>query len=325
MPLPAASLAPEAALSPSRPAAAGAPFRSRLVCGDVVRVLGRQPRQHVFDVVIADPPYNIGKDFGMSGGGDAMPIQEYLDWTQRWLARCFGLLAQDGIVYVYGFPEILARISARHPLEAQRWLVWHYTNKTTPSSRFWQRSHESILCLWAPGKPRPRLEVDQIRESYSAGYMVNVGKPRAATASRFTGDRTGRETTYKAHERGALPRDVIRIPALAGGAGASERWFLCRDCGGRIFPPKERRRHEGHDILKHPTQKPMRLTKRLIRSKINGSGGRILIPFAGSGSECMVARELGVEWLGIEINPDYVEFARKWMRRESHESHESCG
>jgi len=32
-----------------------------------------------------------------------------------------------------------------------------------------------------------------------------------------------KETIYKAHEGGALPRDVIKIPALAGGAGMSER------------------------------------------------------------------------------------------------------
>ena len=31
----------------------------------------------------------------------------------------------------------------------------------------------------------------------------------------------------------------------------------------------------------------------------------MLIPFAGSGSECVVAQEMGVDYLGIEINPEY--------------------
>ena len=289
------------------------PFKSRLICGDVINALSKQLAVHKFDVVIADPPYNIGKDFGATT--DKMPLQDYLDWTEAWLKRCLQLLARSGVVYVYGFPEILARVSARHPIDEQRWLVWHYTNKTTPAGRFWQRSHESILCLWKPGHKRPNLEIDQIREPYTEGFMANAGKVRASTAGRFSGDKKGKKTIYKAHKNGALPRDVLKIPALAGGAGACERWFLCYDCGGKIYPPTKRKEHQGHDVMKHPTQKPMELTKRLIRSRINGNAGRTLIPFAGSGSECVVAKTLGVEWLGIEIDPDYADFARQWLRR----------
>ncbi|MCY4035759.1 MAG: site-specific DNA-methyltransferase [Hyphomicrobiales bacterium] len=288
-------------------------FKSRLVCGDVVEVLAGLPGSCKFDVVIADPPYNIGKDFGETN--DNMPLADYLDWTHRWLGECFRLLAAGGIIYVYGFTEILARVAAHYPIEQQRWLVWHYTNKTTPSGRFWQRSHESILCLWASDGPRPNLEIDQIREPYTQAYMSNVGKSRASTASRFNGNRKGRTTIYRAHEKGALPRDVLKVPALAGGAGASERWFLCHDCGGKVFPPSSIDKHRGHELFKHPTQKPMQLTRRLIRSRINGAAGRALIPFAGSGSECVVARELGVGWLGIELNRFYVDFARAWMRK----------
>ena len=287
-------------------------FKSRLVCGDVVEVLAGLSDSCKFDVVLADPPYNIGKDFGETD--DNMPLADYLDWTHRWLGECFRLLAANGIIYVYGFTEILARVAAHYPVEQQRWLVWHYTNKTTPSGRFWQRSHESILCLWALDGPRPNLEIDQIREPYTQAYMSNAGKSRASTASRFNGNRTGRTTVYKAHEKGALPRDVLKVPALAGGAGASERWFLCHDCGDKVFPPSKINEHRGHKLFKHPTQKPMQLTRRLIRSRINGNAGRALIPFAGSGSECVVARELGVDWLGIELNRFYVDFARAWMR-----------
>lgn len=297
---------PEQAVRPQHP-----PFQSRLVCGDVLEELDRNSGQ-LFDVIIADPPYNIGKDFGDTR--DRMPLAEYLQWTDAWLQRCFDLLADDGVIYVYGFPEILARVSAGYPIDEQRWLVWHYTNKATPSSKFWQRSHESILCLWKPGRARPVLEIDQLREPYTEGFMSNAGKRRAATAGRFSGDLEGRETIYNAHEKGALPRDVIKIPALAGGAGASERWFMCYDCRKKVFPPGERSKHKHHRILKHPTQKPMRLTARLLRSRINGKDGRTLIPFAGSGSECVVAQSLGVAWLGMEINPEYCSFARKWLK-----------
>ena len=281
-----------------------------VITGDVLAVLRRLPPEQVFDVIIADPPYNIGKDFGTNR--DSLPLEDYLDWSREWIAACRNRLAPEGLLYVYGFPEILARIAASYPIEQQRWLQWHYTNKAVPSVRFWQRSHESILCLWRADKRRPEVEVDAIREPYTDHFLRIAGKERRQTISRFSNGR--RRTVYFAHANGALPRDVIKVPALAGGAGASERWFLCRDCGNRIYPPGQLRHHQEHDLLKHPTQKPMALTKRLIQSRVNGNGGAVLVPFAGSGSECVVAQSLGYDFVGIEINPEFAGFANKWLR-----------
>ena len=289
---------------------------SKIIMGDVLEVLPHLDAAQKFDIIIADPPYNIGKDFG--NNKDTMPIGEYVEWSQKWIDSCWPVLADDGVIYVYGFPEILAHVAVQYPIDNQRWLAWHYTNKAVPSSKFWQRSYESILCLWHREKPRPALEIDQIREPYTETYMTCVGRERATTESRF-GGKNGKPTTYKAHENGALPRDVIKLPALAGGAGASERWFMCHDCGNEVFPPCELKNHRTHNILKHPTQKPLELSKRLILSRINAATksdyqGRVLIPFAGSGSECVAAAELGVAYLGIEINPVFVDFANKWLK-----------
>lgn len=286
-------------------------LKSKILIGDVLDILPDLPISKKFDVVIADPPYNIGKDFGTSS--DNMPLAEYIEWSKKWLNHCFNLLKDHGLIYIYGFTEVLAHIACQYPIENQRWLVWHYTNKTVPSSKFWQRSYESILCLWKSGRKRPSLEVDQIREPYTHTFLNNAaGKVRQSTVSRFGGNR-GKQTIYQAHKKGALPRDVIKVPALAGGAGATERWFMCHNCGDQVLPPVELKHHKDHNILKHPTQKPMRLTKRLIESRINGCGGRVLIPFAGSGSECVMAKQLGIDYLGIESNPLYVDFANKWI------------
>lgn len=157
-----------------------------IVVGDFLEK-SKKLNNRKFDVVIADPPYNIGKDFGNDSD---------------------------------------------------------------------KRSHETILCLWKGN--RPHLHIDQIRE----------------------------------------------------------RWFVCRDCDNQIFPPDKLRQHEAHNIFKHPTQKPMKLTKRLIMSCVNGGGGNVLIPFVGSGSECVVAKELGLDFFGCEINEEYVSFAQKWLAQK---------
>lgn len=296
-------------VQPSATAACSATpvFRSRIITGDVLQVLRRQ--HFKFDVVIADPPYNIGKNFG--NNNDKLPIVEYIDWCNQWIEQCLRLLADNGLVYVYGFHEVLARVAVHYRMDEQRWLAWRYTNKAVPASKFWQRSHEAILCLWKPGTKRPSLEIEQLREPYTKHFLKCAGKKRNGTNGRYS--RGGKNTIYN-DNGGALPRDVIDVPALAGGAGRAERWFYCRNCGGEARPPGEMSNHASHLILKHPTQKPMELTKRLIQSRINGSG-RALMPFAGSGSECVVAKSLGVPYLGIEINPEYATFGRSWVKQ----------
>ncbi|RNJ73463.1 MAG: site-specific DNA-methyltransferase [Thaumarchaeota archaeon S13] len=282
----------------------------KIEVGDVLDRL-RAHRNGSFDGAIADPPYNIGKDFGTSG--DRMPQERYVEWSLEWIAELLRVTKRGAPTYVYGFSEILARISSRLPLGRQRWLVWHYTNKTVPSLRFWQRSHESILCVWSSARPRI-ASLDELREPYTEAYASGcAGKPRAGTAGRYA--RRGAQTTYNAHPNGALPRDVIKSPALAGGAGMRERWFLCRTCS-RVCPPQALHAHAGHDVAKHPTQKPLALARRLILSMTRPGRGRIVVPFLGSGSECVAAKRLGVRFAGIEANPEYAALATGWLMQE---------
>ncbi len=275
--------------------------------GDVLKELRKIKREDCFDLVIADPPYNIGKDFGNKS--DNRELADYVEWSLEWINECLRLVKPKAPVYIYGFAEILAHVAVRFPVESQRWLVWHYTNKTVPSLKFWQRSHETILCIWKGD--RPNLEVDLIRVPYTETYKRCAGKIRRETKSRYGSK--GKKTIYNAHPNGALPRDVLRHPALAGGAGYSERWFMCKTCSG-VFSPKLLRKHNGHEVIKHPTQKPLVLAERLILSAKNGGRGKVLIPFVGSGSECVAAKMLGMDYHGIEINGDYIRLAKGWLK-----------
>jgi site-specific DNA-methyltransferase (adenine-specific) len=230
------------------------------------------------DIIICDPPYNIGKDFG--NNSDKQKMDDYLKWCDEWITECIRILKPNGTLYIYGFSEILAFIRVRININV-RWILWHYTNKTVPRLNFWQRTHESILCCY---KNTPVFNRDDVREPYTETYLKNAaGKVRKSTKGRFSkGDK---ETIYKAHANGALPRDVIKIAALAGGAGKKER-------------------------VNHPTQKPLQLCEKLIKASMNKDKDQetlVVVPFAGSGSECVSAKKLGVNFIGYEINSEYVD------------------
>jgi len=245
----------------------------------------KQMNDNTADIIICDPPYNIGKDFG--NDSDKQEMTEYLIWCDEWISECVRVLKPHGTLYIYGFSEILAFIRVRITINV-RWIIWHYTNKVTPSLKFWQRTHESILCCY---KERPVFNRDDVREPYTDAYLKNAaGKVRKATKGRFSdGTKT---TTYTAHKNGALPRDVIKVSALSGGAGKKER-------------------------VDHPTQKPLTLCEKLISASLNKDGETLLIiPFAGSGSECVAAKKLNINFIAYEINPTYVELCNGRLRDE---------
>ncbi len=277
---------------------------NKIILGDAVKELRKLPSDSC-DVIIIDPPYNIGKDFG--NNGDKRELNEYIEWSKGWINEAIRIMKPTGTLFIYGFSEILAHLFIEIPIN-KRWLIWHYTNKNVASLNFWQRSHEAIICAW---KNKPIFNRDEVREPYTEGFLNGAaGKIRKGTLGRFS--KEGIETIYNAHEGGALPRDVLKIPALAGGAGMIERWFLCKTCND-VFEPQKLKEHLKHEIVKHPTQKPIELTQKLIKSAMPKKNGIVLVPFVGSGSECVVAKELGLSYLGYELNPDYVKIAEKWL------------
>lgn len=226
------------------------------------------------DIIICDPPYNIGKNFG--NNSDKQNMDNYLTWCDEWIGECIRILKSNGTLYIYGFSEILSFIRVRININV-RWIIWHYTNKVTPSLNFWQRTHESILCCY---KEKPVFNRDEVREPYTEAFLRNAaGRVRKPTVGRFSNGQT--ETTYNAHQNGALPRDVIKISALAGGAGKKER-------------------------VNHPTQKPLALCEKLIKAAKNDENTLLVVPFAGSGSECVAAKKEKINFIGFEINKDYI-------------------
>ena len=80
------------------------------------------------DIIICDPPYNIGKDFG--NNSDKQSMDDYLVWCDSWITECIRILKPKGSLFIYGFSEILSFIRVKISINV-RWLIWHYTNKNT--------------------------------------------------------------------------------------------------------------------------------------------------------------------------------------------------
>ena len=70
--------------------------------------------------------------------------------------------------------------------------------------------------------------------------------------------------------------------------------------------------------LRHPTQKPVLLMETLVEA-YTSPGDLVLDPFAGSGSTGCACKNLGREFIGIEIDPQYVAVARRRIENSQKE------
>ena len=61
--------------------------------------------------------------------------------------------------------------------------------------------------------------------------------------------------------------------------------------------------------MDHPTQKPLSISNRIVKH-FSSPGDIILVPFAGSGSECVASKAAGRHFVGFDLNADYIAIAQ---------------
>lgn len=90
-------------------------------------------------------------------------------------------------------------------------------------------------------------------------------------------------------------------------------------CFQKNFPPPSRIR-EGGGKCAHPTQKPVALMEWCIdRLKLN-PGSTILDPYMGSGTTGIAAMRLGMNFIGIELDPVHFATAKRRIAAERNEN-----
>jgi site-specific DNA-methyltransferase (adenine-specific) len=71
---------------------------------DCLRVLP-EIQNGVIDCVFADPPFNLGKDYG-NGFDDDVSESVYFAWCHHWISECCRVLKDGGAIFIYATPEL---------------------------------------------------------------------------------------------------------------------------------------------------------------------------------------------------------------------------
>ncbi len=242
-----------------------------LFLGDAITALDLMP-EHSFDLIVADPPYNLGVDFG--NNRDRWSRSDYLTWIESWITKLPNVLSKTGSVYIccdwkYSGDYQDALESAG--LTIMNRITWK-REKGRGAKANWKQNMEDIWYAVAdPTSYTFNLEVVKIKKKIIAPYKVD-GKPK--DWQELDGERF----------RFTHPSNIwtdMTVPF----------WSMPEN-------------------TPHPTQKPEALIERIITASSNSSD-RVLDLFSGSGTTSVVAERLGRKPLGIEMNPEYVRLGLK--------------
>lgn len=117
-----------------------------IIWGDAIEALSVEITDNSVDLVFADPPYNIGKNF--NGRKDQWPSDEaYLSWCYQWLDLCISKLKPTGSLYVMTATQNMPffDIFLRKRLAIMSRLVWAYDSSGVQARRYFGSLYEPIL------------------------------------------------------------------------------------------------------------------------------------------------------------------------------------
>ncbi|HMO79923.1 MAG TPA: DNA methyltransferase [Pyrinomonadaceae bacterium] len=239
-------------------------LQNTVIQGDAFHILPNLPKSS-FDLLFADPPYNLTKDFGKERfrqtSGD-----DYEGWLDSWLGFCVPLLKPTASVYICGdwrSSSAIQNVGSKY-FKLQNRITWE-REKGRGAKRNWKNTAEDIWFFTVSDKYTFNLDSVKQRRRVVAPYREN-GKPKDWSE------------TLSGKYRDTHPSNIwtdITVPF----------WSM----------------PENTD---HPTQKPEKLLAKIILASTNAND-LILDPFAGVGTTAVVAMKLDRRFVVVESDEQY--------------------
>ena len=231
------------------------------------------------DLIIADPPYSLKKDREFGEGAYFEDRDNWLRWCHAWLDESKRILKPKGNLFVYAIHHYSCFLQT-YMYE----IGLQYRRQIIWNyENGWSKYRNGPACHYEPilwFAHGNDSTFHTIREPYKSQERL-----------RHAITKNGK--LWQPHPDGRQAGDVWKFPTLAGRRFAAERTI-------------------------HPTQKPLALSRRLVEHFSNPDD-MVVVPFVGSGSECVACIQTGRRFVGAEINGEYFNVAEGRIKMSSRE------
>ncbi|HHT7647061.1 TPA: DNA-methyltransferase [Streptococcus suis] len=242
-------------------------------------------KENSVDLIIADPPYNLSKGGSYNIGEKHRAIGFGGTWNkvmEEW----------DDMPLVDYFTFSVAWLT-----EAKRILK--------PTGSIW--IHGSYHNIGIINFAMQLIEFEIINEIawYKRNSFPNLtGKRLTASHETILWAHSGSDKNrsynfnYEYSKNASYPEDKLKQ------AGKQMR---------TVWDIPNNKKKEELEYGKHPTQKPIRLIKRMLELSAK-DGDLVFSPFCGSGTDLVAAKSLGLDYLGVELESSYITIAEKRLK-----------
>ena len=147
-----------------------------LLCGNAFEELPKH-RKEAFDLLFADPPYNLTKDFGKESFKQTSD-DLYEEWLDSWLSLCVPLMKLTASVYICGdwrSSSAIQRVGSKH-FKLRNRITWE-REKGRGAKANWKNAAEDIWFFTVSDEYTFDLDAVKQRRRVLAPYREN-GKPK---------------------------------------------------------------------------------------------------------------------------------------------------
>jgi len=223
------------------------------------------------DLIVTSPPYNVGVNY--NSHNDGLSYEGYLNFSEKWLSRCFKWLKDDG------------RFCLNIPLDKSKGGQQSVgADLTTIAKQIGFKYHSTIV--WNEGN---------ISRRTAWGSWLSASAPYVIAPVELI------VVLYKKNWKktsGSRKSDI------------SKEEFMEWTNGLWTFSGESKKK------IGHPAPFPVELPRRCIKL-FSFVGDTILDPFVGSGSTLIAAYLNNRKAIGIEIDKQYCELAKKRLITEA--------
>jgi len=225
------------------------------------------------DLIICDGPYGV-----TSNKWDK--VQDIQSFNLNLIKIFSRVLKAGGALYLFGKENCIDFIEYRPYLTLQKKIVWYQPSRLA-QGRINYTNNYDLICYFTKGKPKTfNLEDIRIPQLVELEHRKRCERVPSVINGQF------KKTKF--NEKGKNPGDV---------------WG---DIKQLTYKSKEL---INRDLL-NTIQKPEKLFDRIVRASSNEKD-LVLDPFSGVGTTFVVCKRLNRNFIGFEINSDYVDIGRR--------------
>ncbi|MEX2703997.1 MAG: site-specific DNA-methyltransferase [Candidatus Freyrarchaeum guaymaensis] len=231
-----------------------------------------------------DPPYRQGKDYKFFD--DNQPEEKYWNWLREILLNIHEVTVDGGAIYFM------------HREKNVKWMmdILEKTGWTFQNLIIWKKFTSAVPCDFRFGK------------QYQVIVFATKGKkPRVFNKLRV--DYPLRPHQKQRRLSGVYVTDVWDDIEEFNGKEVTDFWEDIRELTSGYFAGDEAIRNKSGERV-HLQQSPVALLLRIVLTSTM-PGDLVLDPLAGTGTTLVVAKQLGRNFIGIEVDPEYVKIIKK--------------